>query len=130
MMTIVKSTKDFWILVLALLLALAMLAIAVALAGYGHGGWGWALMPSILGLAGFPLAVCAWTKPEERGRSRAATSLSLAIVADIMALPGFFLEWELLADAPVGSILWVALFVGWHAVAVARLSRLGGELNP
>lgn len=113
-----------------LFFAVAMLVVSIALAGYGHGGWGWALLPSILGVAGFPLAFSAWTVAQERGRSRSVISLALAFLSDILVLPGVVLEWESLAEAPLGSTLWVTLLVGWHVVAATRLSTVRTKFSP
>lgn len=51
-MAIGKQSFAFFV---GLLIAMAMLATSFALAGYGHGGWAWAIVPSILGLVGWPL---------------------------------------------------------------------------
>ena len=113
------------LLVIGIAVGLAGLALGAYLAS-GNNGWTSSLLYSVIGLIGAPLTAASWTSRRSiRCQMLAGVALVLGLVASMGLMFELTHEFSEIAHAwsqvPLAVALWVVLWLGWEAGALARL---------
>lgn len=115
--------------VVLLLIGIALGACGLALGaflGSGNNGWPSALLYSVVGLVGAPMAALSWSSRRSKRRQIIA---GIALVTGLLADMGLLLEltqelseivlaWSQVPFAVAG---WLLIWLGWQAAALTRL---------
>jgi hypothetical protein len=110
--------------VVSVAVGVACAALSTLLGGFGR-GWSSALSVSWVALFTCPLACVAWEmRGTLDGRLLSGALLITALIADLVVLHEtraesnafFHLDWH---SRPIVVLTWLALWLGWHGVALA-----------
>lgn len=113
------------VLVFGIALGAGGLALGAYLAS-GNNGWTSALMYSVVGVIGAPLAAFSWgSRRSKRRQVVAGIALALGLLASMglmleltQELSGLKHAWS---QVPWGVAGWILIWLAWQAIALARL---------